>query len=167
MERKRIKVYPAQSTFTTCCKNLQKYKHLELGQRNVALISNQLYFQGVPLHTWRLTGRWQMEGCGVPPKRAGITGKRWAITLVTEYHILDSLCGKDKKKKNYRANLTSSINDFQHDQKESESSNVKPADRYIEKKKIQDWGHVPWHASFTLRIPSLIWINFTYLISFR
>lgn len=40
-----------------------------------------------------------------------------------------------KIKKNYRANLTSSINDSQHDQKESESSNVKPADRYIEKKK--------------------------------
>lgn len=40
-----------------------------------------------------------------------------------------------KIKKNYRANLTSSINDSQHDQKESESSNVKPADRYIETKK--------------------------------
>ena len=39
-----------------------------------------------------------MEGCGVPPKRAGITGKRLAITLVKEYHILGSLCGKDKKK---------------------------------------------------------------------
>lgn len=42
---------------------------------------------------------------------------------------------KIKKKKTYRANLTSSTNDSQHDQKESESSNVKPADRYIEKKK--------------------------------
>lgn len=41
------------------------------------------------------------------------------------------------KKKNYRANLTSSINDSQHDQKESESSHVKPADRYIEKKKFK------------------------------
>lgn len=47
------------------------------------------------------------------------------------------------QKKNYRANFTSSINDSQHDQKESESSNVKPADRYIEKKKNQDWGHGP------------------------
>lgn len=51
-----------------------------------------------------------MEGCGIPPKRAG---KRWAIVLALveqEYCMLDSLCVKGEKKKNYRATLPPPFN---------------------------------------------------------
>lgn len=74
----------------------------------MALISNKLYSQGVPKHILQEGDK--MEGCGVPPKRAGSTSKRCAIILVTEYHILDSLYGKGKQQQqqNQSANFTSS-----------------------------------------------------------
>lgn len=104
--RKGIKVYIAPVTLITCCNStFRKCKHLE---RSVALISNKLYSQGVLTHIWQEGDK--MEGCGVPPKRAGNTSERCAIILVTEYHILDSLYGKGKQRwwQNQWANFTSS-----------------------------------------------------------
>lgn len=70
-----------------------------------------------------------MEGCGIPPKRAG--QHRREMGNYTSHRIPHSgfPLWQRKKTKNYTANFTSS-----HHQKKSQSSNVKAADIYRKKK---------------------------------
>lgn len=74
-----------------------------------------------------------MEGCGLPPKRAGQHSREMSNYTSHRIPHSGSPLWQRKKTKNYRANLTSS-----HRQKEAQSTYVKAADIYIEKKKKQN-----------------------------
>lgn len=71
-----------------------------------------------------------MEGCGIPPKRAGQHRRK----MSTEYLSQNTtfwipFVAKEKNKKTTEQILLPPITE-----KESQSSNVKAADRYVEKK---------------------------------